>query len=102
MTDVSIQNTELLVSSRWTVVRVRGSAYLVDFGPSTRPRFHTVSKQRQCSCELGADCPAVEAVAEYLCNGGQRAPDPMPLCPICGAETVRDRKWDGRYTKELG
>jgi hypothetical protein len=23
-------------------------------------------------------------------------------CPICGAETVRDRKRDGKYTRELG
>jgi hypothetical protein len=51
---------------------------------------------------LKESCPAVEAVAEYLRNGGQRAPDPMPSCPICGAEVVRDRKWDGKYTKEPG
>ena len=90
------------LSSLPTRIRVVGYIYLVDFGPSTQPRFHTVNKQRRCSCELGAECPAIEAVAEYLSNCGQRAPDPMPPCPICGAETVRDRKWDGKYTKELG
>ena len=90
------------LSSLPTRVRVVGYIYLVDFGPTTQPRFHTVNKQRRCSCELGAGCPAIEAVAGYLRNGGQRAPEPMPPCPICGAETFRDRKWDGKYTKELG
>ena len=85
-----------------THVMVVGYRYKVDFGPSVKPRVHLVDKQRRCSCELGADCPAIEAVAVYLCSGGPRAPDPIPSCPICGAETVRDRKWDGRYTKELG
>jgi hypothetical protein len=93
-----------------TRIRVIGYAYLVDFGSSTQPRFHTVNKQRSCSCPLKETCPAIEAVAEYLRNGGQRAPDPMPPCPtlrsaqcgVCGAETVRDRKWDGKYTKEFG
>jgi hypothetical protein len=47
-------------------------------------------------------CPAIEAAVEYLRNGGQSAHDPMPPCPICGAETVCDRQWDGKYTKELG
>lgn len=32
-----------------------------------------MDKQRRCFCELGALCPAIEAVAEYLRNGGQRA-----------------------------
>lgn len=31
-------------------VRVVGYTYLVDFGPSVQPRFHTVNKQRRCSC----------------------------------------------------
>jgi hypothetical protein len=85
-----------------TRIRVVGYTYLVDLGPTTQPRFHIVNKQRQCSCELGAACPAVEAVTEYLRSGGQRAPDPMPPCPICGAETARDREWDGVHTKTLG
>lgn len=90
------------LSSLLARIRVIGYTYLVDFGPSTQPRFHTVNKQRSCSCPLKETCPAIEAVAEYLRDGGQRAPDPMLPCPIWGAETVRDRKWDGKYTKELG
>lgn len=79
-----------------------GYRFKVDFGPSVKPRVHLVDKQRRCSCELGTACPAIEAVAEYLRSGGQRAPGPVPPCPICGAETVRDKEWDGKYTKELG
>ncbi len=102
MQDTLTQKPEIDLAGRPTRIRVIGYTYLVDFGPSTQPRFHTVNKQRSCSCPLKETCPAIEAVAEYLRNGGQRAPDPMPPCPICGAETVRDRKWDGKYTKELG
>ncbi len=89
-------------------VRVVGYTYLVDLGPSAQPRFHTVYKQRRCSCQKGETlpldrpCPAIEAVAEHLRGGGQRAPDPMPSCPICGADTFRDRDWDGKHTKQLG
>ena len=102
MQDTLTQKPEIDLAGRPTRIRVIGYTYLVDFGPSTQPRFHTVNKQRSCSCPLKETCPAIEAVAAYLRNGGQRAPDPMPPCPICGAETVRDRKWDGKYTKELG
>jgi hypothetical protein len=90
------------LSSPPTRIRVVGYTYLVDFGPTAQLRFHIVNKLRQCSCELGAACPAVDAVTEYLRSGGQRAPDPMPPCPICGAATVRDRDWDGVHTKTLG
>ena len=102
MQDTLTQKPEIDLAGRPTRIRVIGYTYLVDFGPSTQPRFHTVNKQRSCSCSLKVTCPAIEAVAEYLRNGGQRAPDPMPPYPICGAETVRDRKWDGKYTKEFG
>ncbi len=102
MQDTLTQKPEIDLAGRQTRIRVIGYTYLVDFGPSTQSRFHTVNKQRRCSCQLKETCPAIEAVAEYLRNGGQRAPDPMPPCPICGADTVRDRKWDGKYTKELG
>ncbi|MDI6696234.1 MAG: hypothetical protein QME21_14405 [Anaerolineales bacterium] len=102
MQDTLTQRPEIDLAGRPTRIRVIGYTYLVDFGPSTQPRFHTVNKQRSCSCPLKETCPAIEAVAEYLRKGGQRAPDPMPPCPICGAETIRDRKWDGKYTKELG
>jgi hypothetical protein len=102
MQDTLTQRPEIDLAGKPTRISVIGYTYLVDFGPSTQPRFHTVNKQRSCSCQLKETCPAIEAVAEYLRNSGQRAPDPMPPCPICGAETVRDRKWDGKYTKELG
>ena len=102
MQDILTQKPEIELAGRPTRIRVIGYTYLVDFGPSTQPRFHTVNKQRICSCPLKETCPAIEAVAEYLRNGGQRAPYPMPPCPICGAEVNRDRKWDGKYTKELG
>ena len=102
MQDALTQKSKIDLASRPTRITVIGYTYLVDFGPSTQPRFHTVNKQRSCSCPLKETCPAIEAVAEYLRNGGQRAPDPIPPCPICGAEIVRDRKWDGKYTKELG
>jgi hypothetical protein len=102
MQHILTQNTRIDLADLPTCVMVIGYRYKVDFGPNVLPRVHLVDKQRRCSCELGADCPAIEAVAEYLRNGGQRAPDPMPACPICGAETFRDRNWDGKYTKELG
>jgi len=102
MQDTLTQKLKIDLAGRPTRIRVIGYTYLVDFGPSTQPRFHTVNKRRSCSCSLKESCPAIEAVAEYLRNGGQRAPDPMPPCPVCGAETIRDRKWDGKYTKELG
>lgn len=73
-------------------------AYRVDYGPPVRPRLHTVSKDRRCQCSLGAECPAVVAVGDYLKAGGMRAPDPpfdfwprVPeVCPICGAPTAPD------------
>ena len=102
MQDTLTQKPEIDLADRSTRIRVVGYTYLVDFGQSTQPRFHTVNKQRSCFCSLKETCPAIEAVAEYLRNGGQRAPDPMPPCPICGAEVVRDHKWDGKYTKEVG
>jgi hypothetical protein len=102
MQDTLTHKPKIDLAGRPTRIRVIGYTYLVDFGPSTQPRFHTVNKQRSCSCPLKVTCPAIEAVTEYLHLGGQRAPDPMPSCPIWGAETVRDRKWDGKYTKELG
>ncbi|MFZ6029753.1 MAG: hypothetical protein ACOYYS_18730 [Chloroflexota bacterium] len=85
-----------------TKVQVLGFTYKVDFGPAVQPRFHIVGKDRACGCTLGANCPAVEAVRAYLREGGERAPNPMPPCPVCGAATCRDRRWDGRHTQEPG
>lgn len=73
------------------IVTVMQYAYRVDWGEGVRPRLHTVNKRKQCQCALGKDCPSVNAVAEYLASGGQRAPDypedfwpAVPAhCPIC-------------------
>ena len=84
-------------------VSIQGIGYLVDFGPGSNPRFHKVSKNKECSCSAPY-CEAIEAVRLYLRAGGLRAPDPdgLPACPICGSRTYRDRTWDGRYTRTLG
>jgi hypothetical protein len=61
--------------------------YLVALAPG---HTHVVTKGRACLCDLGADCPAVAAVADYLRAGGRRAAD-VPArrliperCPVCG------------------
>lgn len=73
------------------MVMVNGSTYLVDLGPRYSLRFHTVRKDKTCSCGI-ARCQAVSAVEAYLKGGGQRASEqslgsqqPPPSCPICGA-----------------
>ena len=84
-------------------VTIQGSQYLVDFGPVKNPRYHTVTKNKECSC--GASyCEAIEAVRQYLLAGGTRAPDlPVePTCPVCGSKTYPDRNWDGKYTRTAG
>ncbi len=83
-------------------IMVVGYRYKVDFGPFVKPQVHLVDQHQHCSCELDAACPAVKAVAYYLLIGGKRAPELLPPCPICGAETFRDRDWDNKYTLELG
>ena len=82
-------------------ISIVGCEYLVDFGQDVKPRFHRVNKEKHCSCGV-CSCPAVDAVRDYLLEGGQRAPDPLAPCPICGAKVNRDPLWDGRYTHELG
>jgi hypothetical protein len=79
-------------------------AYRVDYGPGVRPQLHTVSKDRRCQCRLGAECPAVSAVGDYLRTGGERAPD-LPFdfwprvpeaCPICGSPTSSEGELTSR------
>ena len=82
-------------------VSIAGCKYLVDFGQGCKPRYHRVNKEKHCSCG-SPSCPAIEAVRQYLLQGGRRAPDPLPPCPICGAKVRRDPAWDGKYTHELG
>ncbi|MFH2038510.1 MAG: hypothetical protein ABIJ65_03645 [Chloroflexota bacterium] len=63
--------------------------------------IHMVDKRKTCSC-CNPDCWAILAVAEYLYHGGQRALLTSTICPICGAETIPDKTWDGKYTYEPG
>jgi hypothetical protein len=76
-------------ASSSAMVMVNGGTYLVDLGAHHTLRFHTVQKDKTCSCGL-ARCNAVKAVEAYLKGGGQRAADtnshlPPASCPICGA-----------------
>ncbi len=82
-------------------VKIIGCEYQVDFGPATIPRFHFVTKQKRCRCGQ-VDCPSIAVVAEYILTGGERAPGPLPPCPICGARTFPDPRWDGKYTHQPG
>jgi hypothetical protein len=66
-------------------------------------RTYAVGKDKTCSCGGTArrPCRHIKAVAEYLKNGGERAPEPRPTkpkfslpptaavpttCPVCGGE----------------
>lgn len=79
-------------------VSVSNYGYTVDFGPEVQPRFHSVGKDKRCACSSGANCPAVDVVADYLRAGGQRAPEPPhgyllyapAVCPVCGARAYDD------------
>jgi hypothetical protein len=72
------------------VTAMQAGYYLVQFPEPVRPRNHIVTKDKRCACVLDRDCPAVQAVREYLLRGGVRAPNPklgsiIPAhCPICG------------------
>ena len=57
------------------MVMVHGGTYLVDLGARHAPRFHTVQKDKTCSCGVPR-CRAVLAVDDYLRGGGQRASEP--------------------------
>ena len=83
-----------------THVCVSGYLYQVDFGLSVQIRLHTVDRRKRCTCGLGASCPAVLAVIEYLAEGGAEPPEPpdgffalAPLdCPVCGAPACFDQQ----------
>ncbi len=87
-----------------STVSIEGHTYRVDLGPGVQPRYHTVTKDRTCTCSLGRDCPAIKVVARHLIDGGQRAPDPptdywftVPdYCPVCGGPVQEDRHLNNR------
>ncbi len=79
-------------------VMVNGYFYAVNLGDDVRPQHHRVGINGECTCPLGRQCPAVDAVRAYLADGGQRAERPpygyYPMrpakCPICKSETYYD------------
>ena len=87
---------EVQLNNPWrdAVVSVSGYFYAVDLGYGVHPRHHRVGIDLKCTCVLGAECPAVQSVTDYLKAGGQPASDPPPgyfpvapqSCPVCGAE----------------
>ncbi len=96
----NLSYTAVLGQLENTHVSVKGYLYQVDFGPQVKSRYHTVDRQKRCTCGLGASCPAVLAVIEYLADGGVEAPEPsegyFPLapyeCPVCGAPAHFDQQ----------
>jgi len=71
-------------------VSIQGFAYRV-WLPDDPARIHLVSKNKTCSCGR-KQCTAIQAVHDYLKDGGVRAPQP-PVCPICGGKTVEAPQW---------
>ena len=95
---ISHDNGRRLRVQSSAMVMVHGGAYLVDLGARHAPRFHTIQKDKTCSCGVPR-CRAVLAVEGYLKGGGQRASEPAVndprsggRCPICGALTTGSSK----------
>ena len=65
------KDADLQVFHQQAVVAVSGYFYAVNLRPEVHPQHHYVGKDRRCTCGLGADCPAVLAVADYLSRQGQ-------------------------------
>lgn len=86
-------------------VRVTGYFYAVDFGEHVRPRHHYVGINAECNCDLGSNCPAVDAVRAYLKEGGKHAERPpfgyYPVrparCPICNEKTADAPSLNSRH-----
>ena len=78
LTEKRIKEVNLHTLRQEARVTVIGYFYGVDLGCCVKPQHHRVGKDRKCTCSLGADCPAVQAVADYLKAGGKRAPEPPP------------------------
>ena len=90
MTQITLTPSTLLVDALPPTITPMRGYYWVRYPDYVRPGTHLVRKDKTCACELGADCPAVQAVAAYLRQGGQRAPEAPahqlipPACPVCG------------------
>jgi hypothetical protein len=103
-----------------------GVYQVIETGPTFGLRAHFVDKERRCTCGQPG-CRHVQAVAEYLKGGGDRAPkaklakadeSPCPAsvpatCPICGCvvqyeagsavwRCVADRAHYGQWRGEKG
>lgn len=95
LTEKCVKEINLHTPLQEARVTVIGYFYAVDFGYGVQPQHHRVGKDIKCTCSLGADCPAAQAVVGYLNAGGDHAPEPPPgffpvapqSCPICAAQT---------------
>ena len=85
-------------------VMVNGYFYAVNLGADVRPQHHRVRINGECTCSLGRNCPAVQAVQMYLQDGGPRAERP-PLgfypvapakCPVCHSQVYFDSALSSR------
>jgi hypothetical protein len=93
-TEKCVKEINLRTSLLEAKVTVIGYFYDVDLGYGVKPQHHRIGKDLICTCGLGAGCPAVQAVAACLKDGGERTPEPPPgffpvaphTCPVCGAK----------------
>ncbi|HUI87361.1 MAG TPA: hypothetical protein VLX61_01425 [Anaerolineales bacterium] len=91
-------------STSQATVMVAGYFYAVNLSDSAHPRHHHVAIHGECTCGLGRSCPAVQAVKDYLAQGGPRAERPpygyYPVrpasCPVCGAQTLYEPSLSSR------
>ena len=91
-------------STSQVTVMVVGYFYAVNLGDSVRPQHHRVEINGACTCSLGRDCPAVQALRKFLAEGGQRADRPpygyYPVhpakCPVCHAQAYYDPSLSSR------
>ena len=65
-TPKQIKESDLQALCQQATVSVSGYFYAVNLGPDVHPQYHHVGKDRRCTCGLGANCPAILAVADYL------------------------------------
>lgn len=97
--------------SKYTVIPQTGH-YLVQRPNGKTLVTRVVDKNKNCSCGGSAkyECEHIEAVKEYLKDGGEKAPEMkkvcpdkqggpgrVTICPICETEVV----WAGSYTYPL-